>query len=1201
MQPLPAGVFALALCLAGSAPTPAQEPAQVPARSPSRLPAGAVRLLDGTATELRSEARFGNFELRVAVFVPPAADGQARVLLGDDLELARPRASGEWQTLEVCYRHEVERPRLVRAWLDGRATLEKVVAAGGEAQALPGLLATWPAAETPDLGDGGFAVVVRFRSRGDGTLVAKAPAAGDWAPRGKTLFLRGGRLVYDIGWVGALSADRRYDDGAWHVVVLTHTGRTAQMFVDGRLAGERADFTAPDAAGHVLEIGATSRNFGGGLLRGEIAEVSVFTPPLSSAAALAASRGEQPAPAPRLRWQPATDAPEIGDDGVVRSHIRLRVEGAGVLLADACVRPLADVDHRALIAGLDAEAFARGEKLFASVCAACHGVDGETTTLPTARPFSRARLENGADPLSLFGTLTRGFKQMPPQTWMTPAQRYDVIHYLRERFLAGRNPSQYVPVGADYLAALPRPLPTYGDAGAGKANQPRRDFGVALASQLGPQVPAALSVPVGEGLVLGYDQHRLALVGTYRGFIDLSGTQHYEQRGESIARPPGPPLAGLSTFEWDLDGSFAVPADKPPRGPVPAPALHYRGHFAHGREAILDYTIFGRGVLERPRALAVGERVAIAHTLRVDAGTVPLRLAVARAAVGRPWPLRPEGPFVLPGDPPTAVAGRVVVVGAAVEGALAMACVRGDTEGLAWHVDGAGRAVLGVPAGKAPRVFEVVCAAGSGEADLQGFAAFAARRSEQPPDDLSTCVHGGPRRWPEVLHTRGRLGRDDGSYTVDTLTLPDTTAVGAWLRTSALDVFDDGRIAVCTLGGDVWLVSGVDAGLTDLRWQRFAAGLFEPLGLAIVDGRVHVTCRDGIVRLHDLDGDGEADRYERVYSDTDVTASFHAFNFDLQAGSEGRLFYVKSGRYTQFALPGAVVEVAPDGTGRYVATGFRTPNGMGTLPDGSILVSDNQGNWVPASKISRIREGGFYGVFQTDRQERDDFERPLLWLPQEVDSSSGGQLWLGDPRSGPLAGHLLHTSFGKGWAYVCTLQEVGDVTQASCVILPFQFDAGIQRARQSPADGQVYVVGLSGWQGPPDGKDGCLQRLRWTGRAATMLLGAEVTADGVELEFSRPLAEGASDAGCYRAACWNYRWAPSYGSAHWSVREPAREGEDSLPVRTASVTAEGARVRLQLEGLQPVDQLRITCDVPARDGTDVHGEVWLTVHVLPGR
>ena len=49
-------------------------------------------------------------------------------------------------------------------------------------------------------------------------------------------------------------------------------------------------------------------------------------------------------------------------------------------------------------------------------------------------------------------------------------------------------------------------------------------------------------------------------------------------------------------------------------------------------------------------------------------------------------------------------------------------------------------------------------------------------------------------------------------------------------------------------------------------------------------------------------------------------------------------------------------------------------------------------------------------------------------MPQEFDNSSGGQLWVDDPRLGPLAGHLLHTSFGKGWMSYLMIQEIDDVT-----------------------------------------------------------------------------------------------------------------------------------------------------------------------------
>ena len=73
----------------------------------------------------------------------------------------------------------------------------------------------------------------------------------------------------------------------------------------------------------------------------------------------------------------------------------------------------------------------------------------------------------------------------------------------------------------------------------------------------------------------------------------------------------------------------------------------------------------------------------------------------------------------------------------------------------------------------------------------------------------------------------------------------------------------------------------------------------------------------------------------------------------------------------------------------------------------------------------------------------------------ELDNSSGGQVWAGDPRFGPLAGRLLHSSFGKGWLYYMSLEEVGGQTQASIVALPHQWDAGVRRLRVNPRDGAV--------------------------------------------------------------------------------------------------------------------------------------------------
>ncbi|MDE0915648.1 MAG: hypothetical protein OSB57_10790, partial [Planctomycetota bacterium] len=423
----------------------------------------------------------------------------------------------------------------------------------------------------------------------------------------------------------------------------------------------------------------------------------------------------------------------------------------------------------------------------------------------------------------------------------------------------------------------------------------------------------------------------------------------------------------------------------------------------------------------------------------------------------------------------------------------------------------------------------------------------------------------------------------------------------AWMRTSAIDFFDDGRAAVSTLGGDVWIVSGLDAELEEVTWKRFAAGMFEPLGLAIVDGKVMVTCRDRITRLHDLNADGEADFYETFYADTDVSTTFHAFNFDLQEDPHGDLFFVKAGQYTDSDIGGAVMRVTPEGAAFVYCTGFRTPNGMGMSADGRPLVGDNQGNWIPASKVSLTQRRGFYGVFPAvnnggpGKQTRPDFDQPAIWMPQSLDSSCGGQLWVEDERFGPLSGRYLHTSFGKGWMYGLTIDDDG-VPQGAVWRLPFQFDAGIQRLRLAPHDGAVYTVGLSGWQGPGGGKDGCLERVRWTGTDKVILKGARVVHDGVELEFSGPLDPSiATNPAHFTAKRWNYQWASNYGSAHYSLVEPGMKGEDPVKVKGAHV--EGSIVHLQLEDVRVVNQLVVTYDL----GQELKGEVFFTVNRVPSQ
>ena len=143
---------------------------------------------------------------------------------------------------------------------------------------------------------------------------------------------------------------------------------------------------------------------------------------------------------------------------------------------------------------------------------------------------------------------------------------------------------------------------------------------------------------------------------------------------------------------------------------------------------------------------------------------------------------------------------------------------------------------------------------------------------------------------------------------MDTLTDPVGNPWLAQIRLTGFDFFpDDDRAAVCAWDGDVWLVSGLNqiaangtesgTSTNQLTWQRIATGLFQPLGLKIVDGKIYVGCRDQIAILHDLNDDGETDFYECFNHDHQVTDHFHEFAMDLQTDAEGNFYYAKAARH----------------------------------------------------------------------------------------------------------------------------------------------------------------------------------------------------------------------------------------------------------------------------------------------------------------
>jgi len=881
-----------------------------------------------------------------------------------------------------------------------------------------------------------------------------------------------------------------------------------------------------------------------------------------------------------------------------------------VAIASAAEPPNA-VDHAGILQSLDEESFTNGEKIYQSLCTNCHGADGIKPPLPAARAFGKGELKFGEDPYSMFQTLTKGNGIMAPQTWMTPQERYEVIHYIRGKFMRPMR-DDFEEINDGYLEGLPTV-----NVVVKESDTVERDFGPALASQLRRDVSSALSIKLGDDTTISYDLHTMNQAGLWTdGFLNLLNTQHYRERGGGVAEPNGTDVSGLETWKWAHGGGFDYPTeDLLPRGPMPGEWLQYHGHYLHNERVVFSYAIDEREILESPGKPA--NYGAIEHTLRIGAGR-EIKLCVAQFDEG----VAPLKTFLSKGAKSQQFEdeGEIAVMGMNYKTGLknfVSASVVGAEDGYQCSYDEKNRMVLIIPAAEEEREFTVVRYSGEGEGELLAFSTYIAAREKPAP--LKSMIGGGDLRWKGELETKGSLGAEDVAYTLDTIELPPAeNPWNVWFRTSSLAFFPDGRMAVSTHGGDVWIVSGIDKDLKNLKWKRFAAGMYEPFGMQVIDGLIYVTCKDRITRLHDFNEDGEADFYESFSADDDVSTFFHAFNFDLQRDKEGNLYYSKSGQYTDYALAGSIIRVSPDGKKREIyCTGLRTPNGMGMMPDGRPTVSDNQGNWMPASKISLCDPSGFYGYVQTHAAKGkwapdggkldhkkvvppETFDQPLIWMPQNYDNSSGGQLWVDDERWGPLSGRLLHTSFGKGWLYHLMQQEVDGVSQAAIVKFKIDCNTGIQRARVNPADGQVYAVGLNGWNG--NGRKGLSQggihRFRYTGARQKILTDVKTGAEGIRLTFNFPLdPEGAS----FEIEQWNYLWRAGYGSKSYSVVNAGEEGKDKVTISGVELSDDGKSVLLKIPDLRPVNQMKIDLKVPGRDGGMLVEQVYLTINKVPGK
>ncbi len=723
--------------------------------------------------------------------------------------------------------------------------------------------------------------------------------------------------------------------------------------------------------------------------------------------------------------------------------------------------------------------------------------------------------------------------------------------------------------------------------------------------QKGTAANKGIAIKVGKGdeATMVFDTDLLRMAGGWTGgFLKLRGVVYDGAHGPN----PQPADNVNMVFEtnvgpgWSKGGDFKDPrkvptgpgAAKVPLGPLPKEWAKYRGLYVNGDKVVLAYTVNTAPVLELPGSEKAADQTVLTRTFNVLGKGEASNLLLSEAQEGTSV-TEQNGLIVLNDDPKNA--DSRVVIG-----------VVGAPMGAKLQVDGS-RAQLNLPAFSGNEQFKVVYWKGT-QADLAK--AEAAIKGVEKPGDLRPLTKGGEPRWKETVETAGVLGKEDGPFVVDNVTIPDDNPYKSWIRVGGLDFFKDGRIAFSTWSGDVWIGEGVDADLDKLKWRRYATGLFQPLGLKIVNDELYVLCRDQVTRLHDLNKDGEADLYENFNNDVQVTPGFHEFAFDLQTDPQGNFYFSKGGPVNPGGSGwgplsdhnGCIFKLSKDGQKLEVfATGVRAPNGIGVGPNGEISVGDNQGTWVPVDYIHFAKQGDFVGV--PDLAHRDpiptSYDPHLCWIPYDVDNSCGSHVWVTSDKWGPFKGEMLYLSYGKSSLFKVLKEEVQGTIQGGLVKFPLKFDSGIMRARFNPGDGQLYVGGLKGWQ-TNGAKDGAIHRVRYTGKAATMQTGLNVTEKGLRITFTEPVDKTtAGDAENYSIEQNNYRWTKAYGSPEYKVSNPDEKGRDEVPIKSVQVAPDGKSVFLEVENLQPVMTMRIKMNIKGADGSQLPNEIIHTINIVP--
>jgi glucose/arabinose dehydrogenase len=416
---------------------------------------------------------------------------------------------------------------------------------------------------------------------------------------------------------------------------------------------------------------------------------------------------------------------------------------------------------------------------------------------------------------------------------------------------------------------------------------------------------------------------------------------------------------------------------------------------------------------------------------------------------------------------------------------------------------------------------------------------------------------------------------------------------GQVLEAGAIEIMPDGKVAVGTRRGEIWMIDNAYADdPTQAKFTRYAHGLHEILGLAQKDGWLYVVHRPDVTRIKDTNGDGKADVFEVVTEGWEINGDYHEYAFGSQFDKEGNMWITLclTGSFNSNSkFRGWAGKVTPEGKFVPTTSGVRSPGGLGFDAEGNLFMSDNQGPWNGACCLKQITVGGFVGhpdsfkwykepeakylgpapeVPKSGSRIHIEAKRIPQYFPPSVifpygpmgQSASGIGCDLSGGKFGPFQKQLFVGDQTHSTVMRVSMEKIKGRWQGACYPFRQGFGSGNVPVRFGK-DGSLFVGGTNRGWGSRGGKPFAIERLAWTGKVPFEIHEMKLKPDGFELTFTKPVDPAtAGKIESYAMKTFTYIFQASYGSPEVDATTPK--------ITKVEVAPDNKSVRLWVDGLQ---------------------------------